>query len=363
MLTRILCFGVFLFLISCASSADENLEAAAASASGAEYQLEVKNSVMPPQGEWAPVDTIYDDGTQIILLKVQSYSLNDSALVDIRRDTLADMVRVHRQIRHNGQIEFKLIDGDSTWHFYLNKMEFAGVISEDLVKTATPQIDIRAIDPDKSMVVLGANFCYPESQACDDGFALVDYRRRKVKFVAGHGGSSCGSGIEVVANSRVLTCEGLYDYSGRQLLKFEDYIVLAEPVQGESFLVLQAKYRRDSLENGLVAYTREKDLNYANARLYDRDGKLLKSFAYHAYSDEREYDAPMLRHKQNDAVFLLDFTQGRYTCVRKNGISEGRMQKRSQSPGGCTLYRIRRGGVEKDVAVSNSGNSVYLISG
>ena len=287
------------------------------------------------------IDTIISHESASLTLSIVSYCLNDSALVVTEeRKKDGNRQKIYRHF-HNGRIQVDVAEGEEIKYFEFDKMLFAGAISKQMVmECPRPWIDLLYVDASNGILVLSALFCVPETDDCYDAVAIVNYKSGELISVNGHGGFWCDSEVQFYPPSYFLTCEGLYTFSGNELVSFEGkHVVMAERFDYNHFLlvvdpIISQEWSVD--ENGNKRYSEERDEKSDNAFALSTEGDTLFTFRYDGFYQVLGYQSPS--YSDGFVIYLFDFQNGIYIKVDGRVLIErnwkqlgnkinGRMQK------------------------------------
>lgn len=286
-------------------------------------------AIAPPTDTVAVIDTVFETqlryteeyehhqdqyefraGEDVYKAFTESYSLNDSSLVQIWPDSAGGRLVGYKGLRcHNHVYKIRLTkNGKLLYQKQFSKPDFLKLEDTDYIKESVPFAPtFRGVTAD-GRVIFDMWFGFPESDAGEISFFTTDLKGTLLQLEAysGTGGAGCERGVEVTPNGQYfLSCQKLYGPKRYEFNFGKEEMVTARFLSDTSFVALY-NYVRRYYDPQKREWQEEYDDKTPNLIIYHVSGKKLASHFYHGFFNILDYQAPIDVLKEQGVLLLLD---------------------------------------------------------
>ncbi|KAA3437825.1 DUF4738 domain-containing protein [Rufibacter hautae] len=249
-------------------------------------------------------------GNDVYKAFTESYSLNDSSLVQILPDSIKSKQMSVKKLKcHNHVYNIKLTkNGKLVYEKQFTKLDFLKLDDDGFLKESAPNApSFRGVTAD-GKVLFDMWFCLPDSDFGGISFFSTDLKGNllQLESYSSTGGNGCDGGVETSPDRRYfLSCQKLYGPKGYVFSFGKPDMVKATFLSDTTFVAIyDFVHRSYNKLKGEWEETHDEKAN--NLIVYHVNGKRLASYRYRGFTNELDYNAPLEIFKDPGVLVLMD---------------------------------------------------------
>ncbi|ALJ01032.1 hypothetical protein [Rufibacter tibetensis] len=240
----------------------------------------------------------------------ESYSLNDSSLTEVHRDSVQGKLTAVRIIKaHNHVYHINLTkNGKPVYSKRFTKQDFLKLENDGFIIESVPMApEFRGITQD-GRVLFDIWFGLPFSDFGSISFFSTDLKGNllQLESYSSTGGNGCDGQVHTNPNRKYfLTCHTLYGPNGYSFEFGKPDMVTARFISDTTFFALY-DYVQWSFDKKKKEWDSTYDRKTKNLIFYHVNGRKLASYRYDGFFNELDYGVPVLEVKGLGKLYLLD---------------------------------------------------------